>query len=195
MRAAPSGAELGLSLFQALLGLLVLALVSLGLVQLLEKALFEHDASKAPFMNLVKIVYAEKRLQELAAAIMLFQEQYGSLPGDSDSSSLPGPRGNNDGRVQKGSGENRMVFKDLHQAGKLDSEKPLFLGRKLDFHWLQGEGGAYVPGNYIAVHGLAPDIASRLDRNLDDENPETGVLLVLPAEDDGQVNVYYLVRN
>jgi hypothetical protein len=135
----------------------------------------ESEQGRTGLGMYAKVLYGQRRLDELQVAVQLFVGQYGALPGDYPGPDLGPDHGNGNGRVERTRGEHVLAMRHLHLAGQLPNETPLFLKRPLELAWV--EGGVFGQpggGHFFVAREVSRPLAVQLDRRVDDGGAATG---------------------
>lgn len=184
----------GLSATEAVLAVLLLAVLCLVVLHFARQALLPGDLTRLGVLGSVKALYGVQRLQDLSLRIQAFQVHYGALPGDYAGALLPQPRGNGNGRVERYNGESARFFQDLAAFERADAggeDSYLFLGRPLSFFWVENLHNRPQAAHFLVVERIEPAVALALDRRLDDGNPEQGCIQVLYPDDSRRTRLFF----
>lgn len=127
--------------------------------------------------------YIHNQLESLRVSVLGYKDMYNRMPGDSG-------RGDHL-RIEKGLGENRKFFKDLHDAGYIRREEVLIRGRDLDVYWtVLGVNGNATQGNFFKLPGVNIHEARAVELKYDDGRNYAGNVLYSVKEGAGEADLF-----
>lgn len=151
--------------------------------------------TSVPLFRSANATYAYSALERLRVAVLSYQDMFGVLPGDDPRPEEINGRmvaGDEDGKIEFGTGEADKAFIDLAKAGILDNPVVRIRSRTVALMWVRllSENAVEGEGNFFKIAGFNRSEAEAFDRKYDDGFRNTGDVLFFDAEDDS-VDFYY----
>jgi hypothetical protein len=187
-RTTPARTQAGFGMVELALGVFLVFALLLGVLYLLTWEGGDIDRPRG--VNPYRAQYAgylHERLLAWRGAILSYRDLTGMLPGDAPggTNSTGGHIGNNNGRVERETGENQKVFADLYGAALASDPVIRVRSRIMDFYWvdLTRNGTSARPDNYFKLPNINAEEALAYDYKYDDRDRTSGDVVFFPNPD------------